>query len=138
MRMNALLTLGFVAGIGAALVGCGEEPIPANVSYLHDIKPLVEARCIRCHGAGGGDNDDPAINHPTPGTLRTPTSDFTRLDAHLAADGKTTINGLMAFTGPNGGSFPIFLASPMPPRPAPPLTTREHDMLIQWASNPLP
>ena len=34
---------------------------PARPTYKNDIAPLMEAHCIRCHGAGGTLNADPDI-----------------------------------------------------------------------------
>jgi hypothetical protein len=46
----------------AVAAGC-EEPIPAHPTYDIEVKPLFEAHCVRCHGAGGTLNGDPrALN----------------------------------------------------------------------------
>jgi hypothetical protein len=122
----------------AALVGCGEEPIPVNVSYSRDIAPLMTARCIRCHGAGGKLNDDPA-SVKTAGVTKPNNGDFTRLDSYTDSTGKM-INGLSAYTGTEGvKTLKAYVDTfGMPPKPAPELTDREHDMLFQWAAAPLP
>jgi hypothetical protein len=143
MRTNTLLSLALLTVAAGALAGCGEEPIPVNVSYAMDIKPLMEARCIRCHGAGGTLNNDPgSVPTPMGGVpLTMPTNgDFTRLEA------VGMIHGLMFYTKPGGGLAifdgylkPVMGKPPlMPPAPAPQLTSREHDMLYQWMNNPLP
>jgi hypothetical protein len=135
MRTNALLTLAFVAATGAALAGCGEEPVPANVTYTHDIKPLLAAHCIRCHsvGADGKLNMDPGISSSFSLGKQVADGDFSR------PDDVGMVHGLTYYTAPNPGvaKMGAFLVS-MPPPPAPPLTSREHDMLTKWIANPLP
>jgi mono/diheme cytochrome c family protein len=42
----------------ALLAGC-QESLPAQPTYTTDIKPLFEANCVRCHGAGGKVSSDP-------------------------------------------------------------------------------
>jgi mono/diheme cytochrome c family protein len=141
MRTNTLLSLAFLMVAGGALAGCGEEPIPASVSYERDIKPLMQARCIRCHGAGGMPNKEPGLPAWFVGNIG---------DTPKASSDLTTFES----TKRNSGLFKLYIdpraANPMgtppspavpylmPPPPAPPLTTREHDMLLKWAANPLP
>jgi hypothetical protein len=48
---------GGVALAALALVGC-EKPVPATPTYTHDVQPILEAHCARCHGAGGTLNID--------------------------------------------------------------------------------
>jgi hypothetical protein len=146
MRTNAFLSLVLLTVAGGAIAGCGEEPIPDNVSYARDIKPLMEARCIRCHGAGDAFNRDPGLspaflNVPHPDT---PTKgDFTRLDDHVNKAG-VMVKGLMFYTRMTGHIYMDAYLIPekgspmMPPPPAPALTTRERDMLLKWVSFPNP
>ena len=124
------VVLALLAVLGA---GCGEEPAPLFPSYATDVKPLVAARCIRCHGAGGMLNTDPDST-PVLGVQKPNNSDFTRLDD---ANGNY---GLLHYTSAGAGgvkSLTTFL-SMMPPPPAPPLTDREYNILVNWAKNPLP
>jgi hypothetical protein len=133
-----------VALVGlAVLAGCGEEPIPDVVTYSQNIKPLLDARCIRCHGAGGKLNDDPGIDPSAPVFGDKPVGDFTRMDDYTNAAGMNVF-GLMHYTTPSGllvlqGHIKPKKGEPdMPPPPAPKLTTRQRDMLLIWAANPLP
>jgi hypothetical protein len=133
MRTNTFLSLAFLVVAGGALAGCGEEPIPVNVSYATDIKPLMEARCIRCHGGGGTLNDDP-YSVPTLTFTQPQTGDFTRLET------VGIIKGLGFYTGGGVGVLKIYIDPPnggrptMPPDPAPKLTSREKEMLLKWAA----
>jgi len=137
MRANGLLIVTMLAGaafVGAA--GCG-IPVPDRPSYERDIKPLMEAHCIRCHGAGGTLNADPDIP-PVPAAKwhgAPINGDFTSLDD---VNGH---HGLMFYTGSNFAMFESFVAGafgPMPLLPADPLASWDRDLLFTWAKNPLP
>jgi hypothetical protein len=49
----------------AALVlsGC-QEPVPRTPTFAVDVKPIFQAHCVRCHGAGGTLNKDPRALEP--------------------------------------------------------------------------
>jgi mono/diheme cytochrome c family protein len=140
MRAHGLLLVTVLTG--AALVagaGC-LNAIPDRPSYERDIKPLMEAHCIRCHGAGGTLNTDPDIPPPPHAKVQGPplNSDFTSLQ------GENGHFGLMNYTL-GGSPGVVFLKTyvegtlgPMPPPPADPLTNWERDLLFTWANNPLP
>jgi len=121
---------------GAAVVGgvgCGQNEIPAFPTYTRDIKPLMEARCIRCHGAGGTLNADPD-SVKVAGTFTVAMNGyFTAL-----ADPGPMMHGLAYYTTPAG--LPTWTAffPQMPPAPAPPLTDREFEILTTWIAHPLP
>jgi hypothetical protein len=124
--------LGFVVAT-MLVVGAGcENPVPLNPSYERDIKPLMEAHCTRCHGAGGSLNTDPDIPLVS-GVQKPNATDFTSLQ------GENGHLGLLTYTGPG---FVILESSvntlPMPPPPSAPLTDYERDLLFTWAKNPLP
>jgi mono/diheme cytochrome c family protein len=136
MRGTTVSLIG-LAGLAAVLggAGClessGDEPI--NPTYSRQIKPLIEAHCIRCHGAGGTLNADPdsqpvmMVQGPTQG-------DFTTLAS--PAMGR---NGLMFYTGAGAAVMIAHVTQdPMPPPPAPALTSWEFDTLVKWVNNPLP
>jgi hypothetical protein len=120
---------------GLALAGCGEEPAPLFPSYQHDVKPLMKARCIRCHGANGTLNLDPD-SAKVSGTQAPIDGDFTQLEDN------GTIHGLLFYT--KNGPTPLGLTKmglylpQMPPSPAPELTDREFQIINTWANNPLP
>ncbi|MDB4983446.1 MAG: hypothetical protein JWM82_4198 [Myxococcales bacterium] len=140
MRTNVFLALALLLA-GPTLAGCGEEPIPDLVSYDRDIKPLMEARCIRCHGAGGMPRTEPGL--PTwfvgnYGDTPKMSSDLTTFESTKRNAGLFTL-----YINPRGANPMGTPPSPavdylMPPPPAPKLTTREHDMLLKWAADPRP
>ena len=45
--------------LASLLAACGAEPAPDMPTYARDVQPLMFARCVRCHGAGGTLNNDP-------------------------------------------------------------------------------
>jgi hypothetical protein len=49
---KALLTGLFVFAFVGLSLGCS-PPVPANPTYTKDVKPILDAHCVRCHGAGG-------------------------------------------------------------------------------------
>src|SRR3954462_11813653 len=115
-RNGALLVLALAVGGlvgGASLSGCGENAVPERPSYARDIAPLMGARCIRCHGAGGTLNTDPAIA-PIMMVQAPKNSDF----ATPGPGGTGIPPGLLNFTG---GAANLFMSSidtlPMPPPP---------------------
>jgi hypothetical protein len=122
-----------LAGCLFAVVGCGENPVPERPTYSRDVKPLVEARCIRCHGAGGTLNQDPDIPDASAWKGAPTNGDFTSL-----ADDAAGKHGLAYYT--TTGGFILFkgFLQTMPPPPADPLSERDMTILLRWAQNPLP
>lgn len=60
--MFAFLSL----SLATVLLGCGEEPVPADPGFAADVRPILIARCVRCHGAGGTLNGDPLSKKDVP------------------------------------------------------------------------
>jgi hypothetical protein len=59
--------LGGLAGVALAalaLAAC-EKPVPAMPTYTADVQPILEAHCVRCHGAGGTLNADARSLEPS-------------------------------------------------------------------------
>jgi hypothetical protein len=125
------------------LVGCGENAVPENPGWKNDIRPMMEAHCIRCHGGGGKLNGDPDVP-PGSLTLHLPTGPLPLPCAAVPDGGAytcapvngnfTTQAGLQGY----GAGLQMYLNAPMPPPPSEPLTSYEYDTLMKWESNPLP
>jgi hypothetical protein len=127
MRARTLLIVAALSGVAFSGAGCGNEA-PLFPTYHNDIKPIMAAHCIRCHGAGGTMNMDPDIPVIMPSKNQTPVlGDF------------TSLAGLMPFTGPNGGTLKQKIdILPMPPPPSTALDSYDYDTIVTWASTPLP
>jgi hypothetical protein len=132
MRTHSLLVVfAFAAGALVGVAGC-ENSVPPFPSYEKDVKPIMSANCIRCHGAGGTLNTDPDIPKVN-GTTTPSASDFTQLG------NSNGHNGLMMYAagGPLAGAMTIFLPQ-MPPPPSPALGGYELDVFQAWLKNPAP
>jgi mono/diheme cytochrome c family protein len=132
-----------LALLGTTLVvGCGEEPIPAAPTFEVDIKPIMLAHCVRCHGAGGTLNADPRTVDHTP-----PPRGY--LD-HFDDQGDCTLQPDLtllpsckwgALTEHNVIKLFIHLRKDqgrMPPPPSDGLSDRQIEILDRWVANPLP
>jgi hypothetical protein len=127
MRMhNTLLLVAALAGAAVVTAaGCGENAAPDRPSYARDIAPLMGARCVRCHGAGGQINADPDMP-PIMGTItKAPMGDFTTLAGLMPYANRTTMKLYVVNIG-------------MPPAPSDPLDDWSLDMLLRWCDMPLP
>jgi hypothetical protein len=118
-----------LAALGTGCVENGEAPL--FPSYETDVKPIMGARCIRCHGGGGTLNLDPDIPDGNRYTGAPMNGNFTQL-----ADSPPQA-GLM-FYATTGKILWKGAIKDMPPPPAPPLTERERTILDRWIENPLP
>jgi len=52
--MRYVLLAVLLLGAGAAVAGCGPD-VPAHPTWDADVKPIIYARCIRCHNGNFGD-----------------------------------------------------------------------------------
>jgi hypothetical protein len=126
MRAHSFIVMAALAGallVGAA--GCGNDA-PLFPSYATDVKPILDAHCIRCHGAGGTDNldpDMPPIAANNNAKMPNPGEDFRTYAGAVKSAGlfKTTID-----------------TWPMPPPPSTALTPYERDTLVTWGSAAVP
>ncbi len=136
MNMNRLRSLLAFTLLTAGLVGCGENDVPVNPSYARDIQPLLDAHCVRCHGAGGTLNGDPDV---PPGSIKLPCAPIPDGGAYTCAP---TNGDFTALNGANGkaglatyaAGIKTYLALPMPPPPSEPLDDYETNLLVTWAA----
>ncbi|WP_455211543.1 c-type cytochrome domain-containing protein [Kaarinaea lacus] len=48
----SIVMTGILTAISIGLSGCGKEP-QREVSFAKDIRPIIDANCIKCHASGG-------------------------------------------------------------------------------------
>jgi hypothetical protein len=127
MRAHSFIVMAALAGaLLAGAAGCGNEA-PLFPSYAAHVKPILEAHCNRCHGAGGTLNGDP-LTPPIMGPKGNST-------VPNNMDDFTTYAGAVMFKG----FFQIAIDTyPMPPPPSTALTPYERDTLVTWAAEPVP
>jgi hypothetical protein len=127
---------------GGLLSACGIEDTPHAPTFATDIKPIMLSRCVRCHGAGGHLNTDshttnPSLEHPIDGF-------FDRMEDDCPDAETFACHGLGHYTtgGPEIQLISYIhrtdLNRPMPPPPAPALTTHQLDVIDLWLANGAP
>jgi hypothetical protein len=146
MRRNDLIIAALSLSLSALGGACATEAVPNVPTYQDDVKPILESRCIRCHGGNGMLNDDPdhtgyfAHARPTDGF-------FNRLEDDCPDAEISDCHGLLFYTpaaDPNRSAmFTGFIHATgddnrMPPPPSPPLTTRQIQVLDNWLAHCAP
>jgi hypothetical protein len=123
------------------LAGC-ERPVPAVPTFDVDVRPIFEASCGRCHGAGGTLNADPrAIEDAPPNESNldqyddsadcAPTPQGTPLTCVRGAAHEATNGNLKAYL--HGAVTPL-----MPLPPSDPLGTWELAVIDNWVAESPP
>ncbi len=142
--LKRLLALVAVLTAGAAALGCQIEPgAVGQPTYEAEVRPILMARCIRCHGS-------PPLGDPHPLSTQFPGppvatvcfdvyGDTPCADADAGA-GCVVHGALFETTSKN---FAKFLNMDqkvlgMPPAPAPPLTSYQKDTIINWENEATP
>lgn len=126
---------------GGWLSACGVEDTPHAPTFATDIKPIMLSRCVRCHGAGGHLNTDV---HAELGLLHPVNGYFDHMDDTCPAGASVPCYGLGHYT--TGDPMTQLVSyihrtsaiRPMPPPPAPALTTRQLDIIDLWLANGAP
>jgi mono/diheme cytochrome c family protein len=131
-----------VVGV-SPLLGC-DEPVPESPGFEEHVRPIFQARCVRCHGAGGKLNEDPLIPE-----FGAPSASFLgEYDDELSGcpkegeppadasptchQGAVSVRGLIKFYVHETD------ASRMPPPPSPTLDERELAIVDAWADQDPP
>jgi hypothetical protein len=149
MRMSTsetglrILTLAMaLLGGGLVAAGCSVEDTPHAPTFATDIKPIMLSRCVRCHGAGGRLNLD---EHTTANVGRPFDGFFDRMEDDCPDGQASGCHGLGHYTTGalktrllnliHGGKGDI---GPMPPLPAPALTSHQIGIVELWLANGAP
>ena len=134
---NALM----VAAAMLSLAACNPE-VPAAPTYAKDVQPILDAHCVRCHGANDMLNALPDAR--TPNLPQPQLCYFQR----FADEGDCTADPTNCKRGAGNpqcyAMIKLRITAPddavarMPPKPADPLNDWEQDVLLRWGANPLP
>src|SRR3569623_189461 len=120
--MRTLMLL--IAGLGAAaLAGCGAN-VPEHPTWQDDVRPIMVARCVRCHDAALGETD-PWGRHAVGNFSSASFSDISDTDKTLFA----TAPALMQTDVP---------LSVMPPPPNAKLADWQIETLTRFVKDNLP
>lgn len=145
MSKNALLItlLASVASLG--LGACSIQNTPHAPTFDADIRPIMLSRCVRCHGSGGALHGDPTSTLPA---YRFMPSDghFDRFEDDCSDAMPTGCHGLGFYTtGNNEMLLTDYIhdrgnraGTPMPPAPAPRLTSDQLDIIDLWLADGAP
>lgn len=134
--------VGSTAIVALLLAAC-QEPVPKTPTFEVDVKPIFQANCVRCHGAGGTLNADPrafeAVSPPN-GFLGQYED---KSDCSLDATGNipaTCLRG--ALSEAKAGNLALYLHTKsvirMPMAPSGPLAPWELEVIDNWLAESPP
>ncbi|MFL5304343.1 MAG: hypothetical protein ACJ8F1_03980 [Polyangia bacterium] len=134
-----------VALFGVASCSTTVASTPSQPAYDTDVRPILMAHCVRCHGAGDALNvptEPTGPNAPVQANIAGSAAMFKafnmyfdryddatpKVGAHSAAPSiVSTVNGTIKRPDPKA----------MPPAPAPQLDDWEVDVIKAWSSHPI-
>ncbi len=136
-RFKTLAVLVVAFGAVALGAGCNLEHNAADKpTYEADVRPILMARCVRCHG-------EPPLGDPESLGGAAPIAPI-RFDVY----GDTNCGGTDAGACVHGAAFAAMMMgmrvtlsqdmSGMPPLPAPALTSYQRDTIVNWAAESPP
>lgn len=124
-RSQAALALLWSLAV-AGLAGCAPEA-PAQPSYSADVRPLLLAKCVRCHDTPL--RHDPAMAPPMPEAMAPYTLNYPVLDPMIEALATPMANAVNGLLAPG-----VKAVRPMPPLPAEPLADWEIRVFENFAA----
>jgi hypothetical protein len=142
MSKNGFL-ISLLASVASLSMGaCSIQNTPHAPTFESDIKEITASRCVRCHGAGGKLNGDPTSTNPA---YRTAPIDgyFDRMEDDCPDAQTFNCHGLGYYTtGSKLTQLKNYIHDigglPMPPAPAPRLTSNQLDIFDLWLANGAP
>jgi len=128
-----LAAFGLAIALALPLAACNADA-PATPTYAKDVKVILDAHCVRCHGANCMLNSTPGLKFP----LNVTAPQLCYLESYDGPSGAMGAMGCAAL-------FPAYIGVPdnatlrMPPKPSDALSAYETDVLLRWAKlNPPP
>ena len=141
MSKNGFL-ISLLASLTVGLGACSIQNTPHAPTFASDIKEITASRCVRCHGSGGHLNGDPTSTNPG---FRGPPIDgfFDRMEDDCTDGAAIACHGLGYYTtAPKLDQLTGYIHAkgglPMPPAPAPRLTSDQLDIFDLWLANGAP
>jgi hypothetical protein len=142
VSFGRLLMLALMAA-GISACSSSSPPVPDMPTYAVDVKPILLAHCVRCHGAGGTLNADPSssLPYPPPNGYFDHYEDLTDC---TPGDGGVVPDTCKYGAASLAGAMKFYVNSddtPMPPPPAPRLSAHDREVITRWADEtptPLP
>lgn len=118
-----LLCAALAAGVTGLVAGCGPE-VPASPTYEPHVRPILEARCLRCH------SNPVNLDLERPDTSMPHYSLDIRTEAELSLPANVLAYGFLKGAYAHAkGEVPIGI---MPPPPASPLEDWQIETLERW------
>jgi hypothetical protein len=135
-----------LASLSLSLLGC-QEPVPDQPTYSTEIRPLLEAHCVRCHspdGVDGGTGQDPRSVLPTDQPQQSYLDMFADL-GDCEPDGNAAPTTpcwrgahYEATVGPMSAYLHTTSSIRMPLAPSEPLTSWELSLVDKWIATGAP
>jgi hypothetical protein len=141
-RFVIVLALPLAIALAASNLGCSPE-VPAMPTYTSDVRPILMAHCVRCHGANDMLNANPDLAGRT---LTMPMTCYLQRFEDMGdctTTGSTTCRHGAGYCGTLMGTESLITSRVllpegdvrrMPPPPADPLNDWEKEVLTRWSS----
>ena len=137
------LALPLAIALAASSLGCSPE-VPAMPTYTNDVRPILMAHCVRCHGANNTLNTNPDVTSVAlPAPRQCYLQRFEDEGDCTDRNNITLCRSGAGYCGTLMGTESLItsrvLAPPgsstiMPPPPAEPLNDWEKDVLTRWST----
>jgi hypothetical protein len=134
--MTSAWLAGLAVAAAVATLGCAPD-VPANPTYTSHIAAILDAHCVRCHGANDMLNVVPlSVKAPVQCYLQRyeDAGDCSAAATCLPGAGAPLCSGLAA----SYISYPDDHPKRMPPLPSEPLNDWEKDVITRWNENHAP
>lgn len=132
------LAVPFALAVAAASAGCAPD-VPANPTYTNDVAAILDAHCVRCHGAGDMLNTMTINGYPNAPAF----CYLQRFESEgdctnpVGPDCKNGVSSVLC--APNiPGLLNLEPSSRMPPAPSEPLNDWEQEVLTRWVAHGAP